>query len=472
MPGLYRVPNSRFFRVAFQAFREPNGRRKQVRLSYRPGNSPARQRWMDDCAILYERKPEALPWMRDAIREQREQQLESVEESEACALAWATHLEECRRELEGEESAVRLLYSKHPLTDRLTLAWSRAVNDLEAVGVLSEAAAHEYLEKGPGRLEEITVRSDGGDLLGPAVESFIAGANHLSVRTRANYTSYLKFVREKCGDSMPIARVYEPDMLLWLAKEHSEKAKGHVRHEKGAVGRRLLKQSLSTLANHLIGRGILEENRVGKIIPSIKEEKKERRLFTEKQIEALLKSAAAWSQTARERGLCLTDWQIILRLLLATGVRQQSLARLQWKHLRLSPAGKAEVIVQPGKSKREVRIPLRRELVRDVRLWRLKLPAAFRAPGVHVLSLGTKRPRPCADPGKQLEKIFEGAAIPYTGLHVFRHTAAIKWLDAGLDIEDVSHLLGHSDLQTTMVYLRWWKSLKNRDSLRGKMPKY
>jgi integrase/recombinase XerD len=48
------------------------------------------------------------------------------------------------------------------------------------------------------------------------------------------------------------------------------------------------------------------------------------------------------------------------------------------------------------------------------------------------------------------------ASVPQcrkTGLHMFRHTAATNWLREGINVEDVSKQLGHSDLASTLVYL-------------------
>ncbi|MGA7634775.1 MAG: tyrosine-type recombinase/integrase [Terriglobales bacterium] len=39
-------------------------------------------------------------------------------------------------------------------------------------------------------------------------------------------------------------------------------------------------------------------------------------------------------------------------------------------------------------------------------------------------------------------------------LHRFRHTAANRWLPAGIDIAAVSNWLGHTSLETTKLYLK------------------
>ena len=38
-------------------------------------------------------------------------------------------------------------------------------------------------------------------------------------------------------------------------------------------------------------------------------------------------------------------------------------------------------------------------------------------------------------------------------LHTFRHSRAVKWLQAGLDVLEVQKMLGHTNIQSTMVYL-------------------
>jgi integrase len=48
------------------------------------------------------------------------------------------------------------------------------------------------------------------------------------------------------------------------------------------------------------------------------------------------------------------------------------------------------------------------------------------------------------------------ASVPQcqkAGLHMFRHTAGTNWLREGINVEDVSKQLGHSDLASTRVYL-------------------
>ena len=56
--------------------------------------------------------------------------------------------------------------------------------------------------------------------------------------------------------------------------------------------------------------------------------------------------------------------------------------------------------------------------------------------------------------------------------HVFRHSRAVHWLEAGLDLQHIKHLLGHADLKTTEVYARINVEVKRKmlESLHGESP--
>jgi integrase len=52
--------------------------------------------------------------------------------------------------------------------------------------------------------------------------------------------------------------------------------------------------------------------------------------------------------------------------------------------------------------------------------------------------------------------------------HCSRHTAAVSWINAGIDIFTVQKLLGHTDIKTTMIYAKLID--KKRDEYITKMP--
>jgi site-specific recombinase XerD len=68
---------------------------------------------------------------------------------------------------------------------------------------------------------------------------------------------------------------------------------------------------------------------------------------------------------------------------------------------------------------------------------------------------------------RDLRQVFEQAKIAGGHPHQLRDTAAVAWLNAGIPLEEVSRLLGHSSIRTTEKhYAPWVKSRQDRlDSL-------
>lgn len=55
--------------------------------------------------------------------------------------------------------------------------------------------------------------------------------------------------------------------------------------------------------------------------------------------------------------------------------------------------------------------------------------------------------------------------------HVLRHSRAVHWLEAGIDLQHIKHLLGHADLKTTEVYARINVEMKRKmlEDLHGEL---
>ena len=64
---------------------------------------------------------------------------------------------------------------------------------------------------------------------------------------------------------------------------------------------------------------------------------------------------------------------------------------------------------------------------------------------------------------KDLRVLFQKAGMPGGHPHQLRDTAAVAWLNAGIPLEEVSRLLGHSSIKTTEKhYAPWVKSRQDR----------
>jgi len=58
-------------------------------------------------------------------------------------------------------------------------------------------------------------------------------------------------------------------------------------------------------------------------------------------------------------------------------------------------------------------------------------------------------------PRKEFEARKAAAKVTWPGFHDFRHYGATQWLRHGVDIRTVKEWLGHKDIKTTMLYLRF-----------------
>jgi len=68
-----------------------------------------------------------------------------------------------------------------------------------------------------------------------------------------------------------------------------------------------------------------------------------------------------------------------------------------------------------------------------------------------------------------LEKYANMARVTLPGManakihpHVLRHSRAVHWLEAGVDLQHIKHLLGHADLETTEVYAKINVAMKRK----------
>jgi site-specific recombinase XerD len=151
--------------------------------------------------------------------------------------------------------------------------------------------------------------------------------------------------------------------------------------------------------------------------------------------------------TTRKPHACGTgDWQYeihdIVVMLLDTGARYNEIARLEWSSIDLNR--------------------------KTIKLWRDKTRTAsliYMTDRVHrVLQrradnkhherwIFTNWERTChrTDNTTYINQVIQSAGVPYT-VHTLRHTFATKMLKAGITLNDVRVLLGHSSMQTTLRY--------------------
>ena len=136
---------------------------------------------------------------------------------------------------------------------------------------------------------------------------------------------------------------------------------------------------------------------------------------------------------------------------LETGLRKSELQHLTWKDINFKSL---VVLVQAKgnwhpKNYRVRPIPIRSELALELEehkrqqkgLSRYVFPTVFGNPRMSSM-------------GHEIREILEGCGLYKRGVgwHTLRHTFASHLVMNGVDLPTVKNLMGHSDIQTTMIY--------------------
>lgn len=128
-----------------------------------------------------------------------------------------------------------------------------------------------------------------------------------------------------------------------------------------------------------------------------------------------------------------------IRLLILTGCRLSEIQFLKWEHVQ------PPYLVLPDTKTGARKIPID-NAVADV------LASIERAPGNPYVIAGKVPGQPLSDLRHPWGRIRERAKLEDVRIHDLRHTYASHALEAGLSLEMVGKLLGHTQMQTTMRY--------------------
>lgn len=156
---------------------------------------------------------------------------------------------------------------------------------------------------------------------------------------------------------------------------------------------------------------------------------------------------------------------LIFDLLLKTGLREQEAMYLEWTDIdfpteTLTIHSKADLGFRiKDKEERSLSIPL--DLLERLKVYREGNPAKR-------FVIGNEKDRPHTKLLRLLKRLVKNAGLNCGRcdgckvreecerwfLHKFRATACTQWLRSGLDLRTVQQMMGHSDLASTMRYLR------------------
>jgi integrase/recombinase XerD len=162
---------------------------------------------------------------------------------------------------------------------------------------------------------------------------------------------------------------------------------------------------------------------------------------------------------------CNAEERLWYQFFLMTGEREQEVMFTYWSDVNFA-ASTLRVSHKPGagwtpKGYKEREIPIPAKLANNLKAWKAKsaknCSLVFPTPGC----------RPKLDFLDCLKAVAERAKLDPDGfwLHKFRATFATRCLWAGVDLRSVQEWLGHSDMESTMRYLKPSRSQQTRDKV-------
>lgn len=179
-------------------------------------------------------------------------------------------------------------------------------------------------------------------------------------------------------------------------------------------------------------------------IPKIKQEKIVRKPFTLPEIEQLRDKARNTAKNDLEEARNLA----LLELLLSTASRIGEVAGMKRKDVDFN----SRKILVFGKGQKE-----RHVYLNDVATMRLERYLALRVddnPYLFVSLLSPYRKLNIAGMEIFIRNLGRAAGVPDTHPHRFRRTAATTALNRGMPIDQVKEMLGHENIETTLIYAR------------------
>lgn len=139
--------------------------------------------------------------------------------------------------------------------------------------------------------------------------------------------------------------------------------------------------------------------------------------------------------------------ELAFKLLFHTATRIDEFRNIRVRHLDLA-TGKLEVPAGKGNKRRYIPIP-------ENLLLPLKQFTSNRREFLFENGMGnpyTRRSWQLKMKTYAEKAGFTGETLDKTTPHILRHTRATQWLDNGLNLREVQHLLGHSSISTTEIY--------------------
>jgi integrase len=194
--------------------------------------------------------------------------------------------------------------------------------------------------------------------------------------------------------------------------------------------------AVKTMLNRAVELGLISENPIVKIKKIKGPSRKPVEFLTKEQVSSLLRNSSP-------------TYRPIFYTYLNTGMRREELVNLEWSDIdwhnnQIRILNKEKKRYHP-KGQKERFIPIKDDLIAILKQRKKK------ANGSYVF--GTKDGKPRHNNIlRELKRAAKRAGIEDITIHMLRHTFASHLVMAGVDLQTVQKLLGHSSITTTMIY--------------------
>jgi integrase/recombinase XerD len=312
----------------------------------------------------------------------------------------------------------------------------------------AQAAAKRHMQEGILRAKSAGVANvpalareaaKNGKLLGNAVDTYLAEIKiSKKPKTLAAYTTALNYFLESC-QKQTLENITRDDLLKFAAflRDVKEQSPRSCWNKFGNVMSFLKSQNV---------RGIAQKGDW----PKFTEEEPE--IYEREELDQLFK-------------VCDAKERLWFEFFLMTGMREQEVMYCYWRDVNLG-AATVRITHKPDrnwtpKAYKEREIPIPAKLVASLKQWKAKSDKTcnlvFPTSGCNVKMNFLDDLKAAAERAKLNPEDF--------WLHKFRATFATWSLWAGVDLRTVQQWLGHSDMESTMRYLKPSRSAKVREKV-------
>ena len=148
----------------------------------------------------------------------------------------------------------------------------------------------------------------------------------------------------------------------------------------------------------------------------------------------------------------------MLLILFDTGIRINELVHLNWQDIDSSPDGMPIIHIRHGKGAKQRVVPIHPKVIDKLYTYK----KYYRIDSDPNAIFTTIKRRITYDYARTLMKeAGRKAGVPQFHAHAARHWRAITWLKEGINLETIRRFLGHANIKSTAIYVRW---LEMRDS--------